>query len=169
MKRLASLLVGVLCGCGGIEETPAPEVFIALPRDFQHFQEWATYPLPPNEVAGSPHIAGERTLFINRKPAHGSTQFPVGTIIVKRVNDGSQNFAMVKRGGDYNVQGATNWEWFDLKPATDGVTQIIAWRGITPPSGEMYHGVAGGECNTCHQSARNNDFVQSEPLLLSGF
>ncbi len=170
MKTLALILVGsVVVGCGApAEEPPAPEVFIALPRDFLHFDQWTRYELPPNAVAGSPHIAGARTVFLNKIPAKGSKLFPVGTIIVKRVADGSQSFAMVKRGGDYNQLGATNWEWFELRPATDG-TPVIVWRGITPPSGEVYHGVSGGECNTCHASGSANDFVQSEPLRLSGF
>jgi hypothetical protein len=167
MRPLALLML-IASGCGPVDDTPAPEVFIALPRDFRDYAQWTHFTLPPREVVGSPHLAGESALFINRIPPSGSTAFPIGTIIVKRLADETQSFAMVKRGGGYNSAGASGWEWFEIKPAADG-TPVIVWRGITPPAGEMYHGVSGGECNLCHEAGRANDFVQSEPLLLTGF
>ena len=57
---------------------------------------------------------------------------PVGALIVKTVENGAPQqwdlFAMAKRGGNYNADGATNWEFFTLlinagngPPIRDGV------------------------------------------------
>jgi hypothetical protein len=72
---------------------------------------------------------------------------------------------MAKRGGDYNARGAQGWEWFELKAQLDG-SWTIAWRGITPPEGCGYSGIAGGGCNICHTGAIANDYVQTEGLRL---
>jgi hypothetical protein len=75
---------------------------------------------------------------------------------------------MAKRGGNYNLFGASGWEWFELAPSDNG-TPVIVWRGITPPDGEGYGGAAGGACNNCHGSSPDNDHVLSDPLQLSRF
>ena len=100
----------------------------------------------------------------------------MGTIIVKHSdgtgdpdNQGPRTFAMVKRGGDYNLAGAMDWEWFELLQANpeDATSPWqISWRGLGPPLGSGYGG-GGSECNTCHSAASGNDYVQAEPLQLS--
>lgn len=163
MKKLLPALLPWLAACGPAEMKTTPTVFIALARDFQAFDQWEHFDLPTGEITASPHTAGTRTVFLNARPAKGSTAFPVGTVIVKQ---GVEHvFAMAKRGGGYNSAGADGWEWFELKAATDG-SQAIVWRGITPPVGEKYSGTSGGTCNTCHDAAKANDWVQSEPLRL---
>ena len=39
-------------------------------------------------MAGSIHNAGPRMAYMNKLPPHGSTEFPVGTIIVKEPTEG---------------------------------------------------------------------------------
>ncbi len=169
MRRLfLTLMLAAISGCGGVEESIPGELFIALPRDFLSYARWQSFTVNSPSAPAAPHTAGERTIYLNHTPPKGSTEYPVGTIVVKVMKDENQTFAMVKRGGGYNSRGATGWEWFELAEATDG-TPAIVWRGITPPAGEQYQGVAGGACNDCHQRARSNDFVQSEPLQLSRF
>ena len=153
-----------LAACGGPVEPSADagELFIAFQATFEGYQSWPSKAVDGHQQ-GSTHLAGPRTVYVNAMPAAGSTEFPVGTAIVKEMNDGSaQVFAMVKRGGNYNPTGALNWEWFELKSV--GGTLRINWRGVGPPAGEMYGGDANGGCNGCHLSHADNDFVSSLPL-----
>jgi len=72
-------------------------------------------------------------------------------------------FAMVKRGGGFNAEGAKEWEWFELhNEANGGVT--IVWRGVGPATGDAYGGVSTGGCNTCHGGAWRTDFAFSPKL-----
>ena len=163
-------------------DLPAPDVFIAQNADFADYQRW------PNVVVGEAaivdgHPAGERTVFINQLVTSDDDDaaFAVGTIIVKvgaglevEGATGTEVHAMVKRGGGFNVDGAVGWEWFELGQSTAN-TPLIKWRGQEPPDGESYGCVAGacdavvGQCNTCHQSARDNDFVLSPALTIGAF
>jgi len=65
-------------------------------------------------------------------------------------------FAMAKRGGNFNVDGAKNWEFFTLRIDANGVPVILA-RGIdatdTSSSGGHGYTAANGNvirCNNCH-------------------
>ena len=102
-------------------------------------------------------------------PAREAREFPVGTIIVKQARLAArpegQLFAMVKRGGGYNLRGAVGWEWFELAEREDK-SVAIKWRGISAPSGEEYGGDPHGTCNVCHSEAKANDFVKSPALAL---
>ncbi|MBX7112698.1 MAG: hypothetical protein K1X64_00085 [Myxococcaceae bacterium] len=167
-RLLLTLTLALTSSCGGVDDSVPGELFIALPRDFASYSSWQSFAVNAPSAPADSHTAGERTIYLNHAPPKGSSEYPVGTIVVKVMKEENQTFAMVKRGGGYNSRGATGWEWFELAAATDG-TPAIVWRGITPPAGERYHGVAGGACNDCHQGARSNDFVQSEPLQLSRF
>jgi len=170
---LPALVLG-LGACGTPDTTGDGNdiTFIALQRDFQKYLDWQHFHLDPNPNAPAqdPHAIGSRELYLNRKPPSGSTSFPVGTIIVKH-SDGNgdptqvRTFAMVKRGGDYNQNGALNWEWFELLQDDTSKAWIISWRGIGPALGGEY-GTTGDTCNTCHMAAKTNDFVQAEPLQL---
>lgn len=156
------------------EETPSMTTFIALQRDFDSLESWQRFELGSGALDG--HPTGPRVVFASQLPPSGSAVFPVGTILAKAIESGAPTewviHAMVKRGGDYNARGARGWEWFELK-LTESRAPVIVWRGESPPSGEGYGCVAGAcdeapDCNQCHAAARNNDFVQSDVLRLSG-
>ena len=160
----------------------APDSFIAQNADFGPWRSW------PSVVVGTApiqdgHPAGERRVFINQlvTDTDNSNAFAVGTIIVKQGaglevegGTGTEIHAMVKRGGGFNLDGAVGWEWFELGETADK-TPLIKWRGQEPPDGESYGCIAGacdavlGQCNTCHQSARDNDFVLSPALTIGAF
>jgi hypothetical protein len=145
--------------------------FLAFAPDFEGYRSWEAFPVPDGGAANGVHTAAPRVEYLNHRPPHGSVAYPVGTIIVHEVAPGAadvKTFAMVKRGGDYNRAGAAGWEWFEL---TRGPTATLAilWRGVGPPSGEMYGGDPSGGCNGCHGGARGDDFVQSAALDLRNF
>ncbi|HEY4182582.1 MAG TPA: hypothetical protein VGM90_37375 [Kofleriaceae bacterium] len=162
-------LAGLLAACGtSSEPPPTPDVFLAFSSSFADFRSWNFFHSdgPPAGTQPDP-VLGPRSQYINTIPPTGSTEFPVGTIIVEvRENGTNQILAGVKRGGDYNATGAINWEWFELteNPVT------IAWRGVGPPAGETYGGDPNGGCNSCHAACgADNDYVCSAHLQLSGF
>jgi hypothetical protein len=146
-------------------------VFVAFASSFDGYHDWTSMPAiaPPNAPMGL-HTTGPMTVYINRVPPPSSTQFPLGTIIVKETQeaDPAQRtvFAMVKRGGGYDAMGAVGWEWFEL--ANEESDARIVWRGVGPPAGEKYGGDPNG-CNGCHGGARPNDFVWTSGLSLSSF
>lgn len=159
-------------------DLPERAVFIALERDFEGFEHWGSVRIAEAKAAGETHPAGEHRVYVNALPAEGSTSFPVGTMMVKRASakvgiatsdagaaEREQYFAMVKRGGGFNAQGARGWEWFELKARADG-TVGIAWRGLGAPTGESYGGDALGSCNSCHEMDVANDYVKSAALKL---
>jgi hypothetical protein len=161
-----------MSGCGKKVEPhdlPRPAPFIAFERDFQGFRDWIEVELPKVEAQGVTHTEGEASEYINALPAAGKASFPVGTIIVKEVENEEKKthkvFAMVKRGADYNQRGAPGWEWFELKQRADD-SFAIAWRGINAPDGESYAGDPLGGCNSCHQLAAKNDYVKTATLRL---
>lgn len=175
---LALVLAACSLSCGSSADDGAdggaaasdPSIFLAFGASFDNFRSWESFHQEKGTVAGSVHVDGPRTTYLNHRPPAGSTQFPVGTIIVKELEVGDsatrEVFAMVKRGGDYNSNGATGWEWFALNNAPAG-NAIIRWRGVGPPLGEKYGGDATGGCNSCHSTARENDFVHSTTVLVT--
>lgn len=173
------LLSLLLAACGTSEpavdcasETPAlpgTETFIAFNQSFECFRDWTEFDSPgPPPDSPPPEVPGPRTEYINVIPPSGSTEFPIGTIIVEVVEDGlgtdgSQILATVKRGGGFN--GGLDWEWFEIK---ENPTAIV-WRGFGPPAGESYGGDPNG-CNTCHQGCGASNDLRCSPLLqLSDF
>jgi len=171
--RSALLLAVSATGCGPASPTPdaGEAAFIALERDFTGYQSWQKFDLG-DQPADTVHLAGVRTVYLNRAPPHGATAFPTGTLLVKELTpdvDGGtpQVFAMAKRGGDYNAEGAVGWEWFELAPGVS--PPVFLWRGVTPPAGMSYGSVPGGACNMCHTYASQNDWVLGQPLLLGNF
>lgn len=174
---LAASLAAALGGGACLDHELPPDgegvtTFIALQRDFAPFESWAAFDLGPGSIEG--HPTGRRTVYLNRIPEPGSEVFPVGTMIVKTVEDGPVTdwivHAMVKRGAEFNVRGARGWEWFELGLAADR-TPILVWRGEEPPNGERYGCLSGScegapDCNQCHASASANDYVASAPLSL---
>lgn len=174
--RRAALLIAALCACKST--SPAPHAgddsnatFVAFPSTFADFRTWTSFhdPGPPDDGTFGSDVLGPRTQYINRIPPHGSTQFPVGTVIVEARESGAMLIvAGVKRGGDFNAQGAVNWEWFGL--LEDGSGNVsINWRGIAPPVGG-YGGLPTGGCNECHMACGgSNDYVCSPELQLASF
>jgi hypothetical protein len=156
--------VGLALSCGSGPPPVQGDVFIAFGKDFVGFRDWPseTYSTPIAQGlpdAGPTHVAGTRTVFINQLPPAGATAFPLGTIIVKVMEDGAI-FARAKRGGGYNKTGARDWEWFEIKEAANAQVAVV-WHGVGPPAGEKYAGDKDGGCNGCHKAAVGNDFVLS--------
>ena len=148
----------------------ANQVFVALQQDFDGFSSWPSYDLGVGTGDGLSND-DDRIAFINTRPPHGSSAFPIGTIIVKTDGSGADagpTFAMVKRGGGFNAKGADGWELFELTPNANGGATIV-WRGTAPPLGDNYAGMSGNSCNQCHAGASNNDFVPSPQLSLGSF
>jgi hypothetical protein len=144
--------------------------FIAAASDFNGFHSWYSVYITTDIAPGDSHINGPRHVFINHLPPKGSTQFPIGTIIVKETDPpgpvtGRTVFASVKRGGDYDPTGDVNWEWFSLQNKPDG-TETVLWRGPGPASGGAYGNAALGGCNACHGVAKKTDYVLTEQLEL---
>jgi hypothetical protein len=156
-------------GTGGTSDT-CP--VLAFSQNFKDYRTWFSTPASSPNPPISTHTSGTRTAYINKKPPHGSKEFPVGTIIVKELSDpplkDRQVFAMVKRGCDYNEQGAANWEWFELENVDSSNVQV-KWHGVGPPAGEMYAGDPNGGCNGCHTMSAADDFVQTTGFQLSNF
>ena len=174
------LLFAVLGGCSAAPAAAvAPDAsidagllaFIAFRTTFQPFRTWTSFhdDGPPDDGTFPADVLGPRTQYVNRLPPHGSKEFPMGTVIVEARESGAMEiFAGVKRGGDFNVTGAKNWEWFEL--SEDAGEVLIVWRGYGPPSNESYGGDPNGGCNACHTTCgAGNDYVCSPSLRLASF
>jgi len=165
--------LGVLSGCGAPSSggtDAGTAAFIAFKRDFADFLQWEPFQVEGAADHGGVHFAGARTVYLKERPPAGSAEWPMGTVLVKALDDRSVDpvtgeppplFAMVKRGGDFNADGAKGWEWFGLVMGTDG-QPLIEWRGLGPPSGETY-GASQQTCNSCH-AAGGEDAVMSVKL-----
>jgi hypothetical protein len=147
-------------------------VCLAFGAHFTNFVDWYAFPGASDIVPdpGEVHSGGVRKVYINKLPKAGSKSFAVGTVIVKDIASDKdvrlhRVFAMVKRGGGFNVGGATDWEWFELIRNQDE-TATVRWQGLGPPAGEKYSGDKAGGCNSCHSAASSNDFVLTRGLKL---
>jgi hypothetical protein len=171
MRGFVSLLLLAFAACGSeAASEPAGDTFVAFARDFQKYFTWQPFVINDAGPQGATHLAGSRVEYINAFPAAGATEFPIGTIVVKEMaaavgSAERQIFAMVKRGGAFNLQGPKGWEWFELQRAPDDVVSIL-WRGVGPPNGEKYGGDPTGGCNVCHGLGAANDFVLGPELKL---
>ena len=177
MRGPAAAIALCAAACGGAPGAGLAEdaTFIAFERDFQAFRSWEAFPVAAAPNAASVHLNGPRTEYLSRRPTAESRDkgsFPVGTIVVKEIESSAVLaerviFAMVKRGGAYNLTGAAGWEWFELQNRADGSVAIL-WRGVGPPSGVCSYGsAADGGCNDCHRGSAANDFVHPEGLDLA--
>jgi hypothetical protein len=177
-KRVILLASAVAMACGANGDgggrdasqdarVDAAVEFLAESSDFTGFHGWKSIAITTDIAPGDSHINGPRHVFINQRPPPGSTEFPVGTIIVKETDPGLVTqrlvFASVKRGGGYDPTGDVNWEWFSLQNLPNG-TESILWRGAGPSSGGVYGTGALGGCNTCHKIAKNTDYVLTPQL-----
>jgi len=158
---LVPLAAGALLAACGVEQADSGSSFIALERDFAGYRSWTSYDLRLDGGVTGAHTSNPRVVYVNRLPEAGATEFPRGAMLVKE--SPFNIFAMAKRGGGYNANGARGWEWFELlRDETSGQVSIV-WRGLGPPAGEMY-GKAGQTCNECHGAHVANDSVLSPPL-----
>ena len=161
--------------------------FVAFDTTFNGFHSWPTAVampspnLPPVDAGGAGLDGGAGDGGVHPPPeteywqlppiSPGSTTFPIGTIIVKETDEADvtarQVFAMVKRGGNFNPNGAVNWEFFELINKANGI-EAINWRGYGPidPTMDIYGGNPN-VCNDCHGKAAPNDYVWSAALQLS--
>jgi hypothetical protein len=156
-------------GCDGTPDEGAGDggLFVAFAADFAGFSSWEKHTIENGGALGLSHVAGPRTIFINRLPPPDATAFPVGTMIVKVTDADGKIFARAKRGGTFNATGAAGWEWFELiETAQHDV--VIKWRGVGPPIGEVYGGDPNAGCNACHKAAVTNDSVLAPGLVLTG-
>jgi hypothetical protein len=161
-------------GDGGIQPP-----FIPTAENFSCFRNWSSTagvgpdgaPDPSGVTDGGIH-AGPMTTYINAKPPHGSTSFPIGTIIVKEQKvpplTQRQIFAMAKRGPDqgmpFSPNGAVNWEFYELQNI-DSCNVSIVWSRI-PINSDPY--ASNPEiCDECHVLAKSNDYVWTAGLNLS--
>ncbi len=154
-----------------LDHTPAPgseASFVAMQSDFAAFERWETVLVTEADTG---HVSGDRVVYINNPPSDEASVFPVGTIFVKTIawSGGTDIHAMVKRGGDFNAEGARGWEWFELVYSEEG-EPVILWRGEGAPEPGAY-GVetdtaetVSGDCNVCHGAFAANDFVHSVAL-----
>jgi hypothetical protein len=174
-------LAGLAAAGGGCNSSAAADgdggcVEFIAPSDpataFNGFCNWHSAPAMNSEDAGDGiHAPGPLTVYWNNSPTHGSTSFPIGTIIIKeptQITPGTQAFAMVKRGCGYNEDEAKNWEWWSLADNGD-CTMTMLWRGPAAPAGETYSGKPVGDCNGCHGMVVDNDYVWDTALQLSNF
>nr|HEX4315105.1 hypothetical protein [Kofleriaceae bacterium] len=155
--------------------------FIAFASTFQGFRTWTMFhdDGPADDGTYPPDVLGPRSQYINTLPPHGSTEFPVGTVIVEARESGTMKiFSGVKRGGGFNEAGARNWEWFELQegsggsamPQDPGAPVTITWRGNAPPPGDTYGADGSAGCNACHaRCGGTNDYVCSPEMQLSTF
>ena len=96
-------------GGSGSPDGGSTSVYVPFIGDFCDYASWTTYVEPDaggdgiiaksaTTDGGFVHVAGGRIEHINKIPPHGSTEFPVGTIIVKEIPSQDQIFAMAKVG-----------------------------------------------------------------------
>lgn len=155
------LALGATLGCAEPGESGE---LVATEEDFASFRDWPAFDLPEESLTES-HANGPRRLYYSDVPDSPEAPFPVGTILVKTVENGAPTeweiHAMVKRGGGFNEAGAQGWEFFDLDIDASGVVRI-EWRGDGPPPGSLGYPGAGegaGQCNGCHWVVPERDYV----------
>jgi hypothetical protein len=185
----AALALALTAGAGcSVAPSAGPDggQFVAFDTTFNSFHTWPSAvampspSLPPVDAGGvgpdggatdgGVHPPPETEYWQIPTPPTGNA-FPLGTIIVKETEEADptarQVFAMVKRGADFNANGAVNWEFFELTNNANG-TETINWRGYGPtnPTMDIYGGNPN-VCNDCHAKAVSNDYVWSAALQLS--
>ncbi|HVV87437.1 MAG TPA: hypothetical protein VHE35_30555 [Kofleriaceae bacterium] len=170
MRALTFTIVAALAGAACTDPGGSPDpgdTFIAFNNSFAPFRTWTMVHDDLEDPGGvlPAGVAGPRDQFLNRLPPAGSTEFPIGTIVVEVRTDSGKIFASVKRGGDYNAAGAHDWEFFEL---TETPSVRYLWRGLGPPLGDTYGGDPNG-CNSCHAQCAANDYICSPKLQLASF
>lgn len=170
------------CGGGGAAKSPPVQQFIIQDSDIADFTSWYSQPFVADPSADIVYPPGSRVGFINHVAAPGTTSYPVGTIIIKAIENSKdpttwEMFGMSKRGGDYNAAGAVGWDFF-LPRYQDGVPHIYS-SGLTPTvdgnpdMGALNEGsyFAGGQiaCDVCHgrKDYAPYDYIIDHPFELN--
>lgn len=165
---------GTVAAAGGED---AGTRHVAFARDFEGFRGWERIAV---EGAMLPIGAapGPTAIYVSARPAQGTRRWPVGTILVKSIENGEPSewviHAMVKRGVPFNRDGAIGWEFFELAFAPGAEAPHVVWRGTGPPSGHGYAAQgrdAGPDpvplvCNDCHAAAWQSDGALTPALAL---
>lgn len=145
--------------------------FVARNSDFEGWRNWAIVKKTTDTLlltnSGGAHLSrvpnSQRWIYIKDNVSRAaSSEFPVGTIIVKEYRkisgDTINTFyvAMAKRGKNFNPEFG-NWEWFQLDPGTLKIR--LAGGGVNAE----YRGATlfTNTCNNCHVAAKSKDFVFS--------
>jgi hypothetical protein len=181
VRKIFFLLLVASCS----PSEPEPSVFIALQRDFANFLSWKKFYFGDEPLQG--HPVGPRYGYVKQVLQPGERSYPVGDVIVKVIESPpspspspwpspvpEQNwdiFAMAKRGGNFNTDGAKNWEFFTLKIDANGVP-VIVLRGTdasdTSSGAHGYLGVTGNVilCNGCHgdPAEAKHDYILNPEL-----
>lgn len=166
----------------GVSAAPTdagPASFVAFARDFEGFRRWERHAVSGAmiPVGAAP---GPTYVYASQRAPEGARRWPVGTILVKTIENGPPSewtvHAMVKRGVPYNRDGTIGWEFLELRfPEGEEDAPVVVWRGPGPPSGHGYAAVgrdAGAEpivlvCNDCHAAAWQDDGVLTPALSLA--
>ncbi len=158
----------------GLPDAGPTGVYIALSRDFEGFREWPSFPVE-DPAAPAAHPPGPSRVYVNAMPPEGLAEFPIGTILVKTIENGAPHewaiHAMVKRGGGIGwPDGLYGWELFELRFDAEE-RPVIVWRGPGPPTGMGYASPIDGGlvelvCSDCHAAAWMNDSVINEHVRL---
>jgi hypothetical protein len=160
IRKISATLPMLAAACGAPPAASAgldggDSTFVAVQGDFSDFESWVAFDGGTAPADNIP-VQSQRMIYVNELPPPDAASFPVGTILVKTIA-GAQTFAMVKRGGGFNTDGAVGWEWLELVTAPDG-QPLISWRGAAPPA-NTYSSTPAMTCNACHMLCRSNDYV----------
>ena len=177
-SALAPLFALASLSCSSSSSAPTSNEIGALTpiqaSAFNGFCNWSSAEATAaGDASDGLHGIGPLRVYWSQAPAHGSTAFPQGTLILKSTEEADPTkriiFAMAKVGGNYNATGGVpNWEWYSLQAdANCNVTEL--WDGPVAPAGETYSGQTVGDCDGCHTLAKANDYVWDEALQLSNF
>ncbi|MEM9066862.1 MAG: hypothetical protein AAGE52_00110 [Myxococcota bacterium] len=145
--------------------------FIAMQADFADLLRWPRWEVPDIGSTHGHQRGSPSYIYVHGEIPVWGEPMPIGTILAKSVQVGEPTeweiHAMVKRGGDFNVDGCAQWEWFDLRLNEDQVPEII-WRGegnAANPGG--YGRRPDGtpiSCNECHSQVPHTDFAFGRAL-----
>ena len=170
------------CGGGGATIPTPVAQFQAQDSDVADFPSWHSQPFIADPLADIVYPPGSRVGFINHAAAPGTTSYPIGTIIIKAIENDNvpahwELFGMSKRGGDYNAAGAIGWDFLLIR-YENGVPHIYS-SGLTPTvdgnpdMGAVNEGsyFAGGQiaCDVCHglKKYAPYDFIIDHPFELN--
>ena len=180
LKSIRSLVSLVVCGLAGLSacssaSSGAGGSCTQVPvfnSSFAGYESWTPFSFTGAAIPGSPHTSGPRRIYLSQKPAHGATQFPVGTIIREgdwrpsglgrqRLRDGQGRLRLqLGRRGELGVvraAGRCGQHRFDPLERLGAPRPGRPTRATPRPA------------TTATREREQNDYVESSELLLSSF